>query len=105
MLGTEVIVPDILISLRCWALIVLVPAQALLGHRAQWHGTARLRPNSVMPDDEDITSSSHTSQGEEEVQHGRPIHLFRGGSRVQLKFESGVQLKFESGSGSRTSLP
>jgi hypothetical protein len=48
-------------------------------------------------DDEDITTSSHTSQGEEEVQHGRPIHLFHGGSPVQLKFESG--------SGSRTSLP
>ena len=48
-------------------------------------------------DDEDITTSSHTSQVEEDVQHGHPIHLFRGGSRIQLKFESG--------SGSRTSLP
>ena len=48
-------------------------------------------------DDEDITTSSHTSQGKEEVQHGRPIQLFHGGSPVQLKFESG--------SGSRTSLP
>ena len=48
-------------------------------------------------DDEDIITSLLTSQGEEEVQHGRPIHLFHG--------RSPVQLKFESGSGSRTSLP
>ena len=48
-------------------------------------------------DDEDITSSSHTSQGEEEVQHGRPIHLSYG--------EGPVQLKLEPISGSRTSLP
>ena len=38
--------------------------------------------------DEDITTSLHTSQGEEEVQHGRPIHLFHGGGPVQLKLES-----------------
>ena len=48
-------------------------------------------------DDEDITTSSHTSQGEEEVQHGRPIHLLKGGGPVQLKLESI--------SDSRTSLP
>ena len=47
-------------------------------------------------DDEDITSSSHTSQGEEEVQHGRPIHLSHGGGLVQLKLERI--------SGSKTSL-
>ena len=47
-------------------------------------------------DDEDITTSSHISQGEEEVQHGRPIHLFHG--------EGPVQLKLEPISGSRTSL-
>ena len=47
--------------------------------------------------DEDISTSSHTSQGEEEVQHGRPIHLFHGGGLVQLKLEPI--------SGSRTSLP
>ena len=46
--------------------------------------------------DEDITTSSHTSQGEE-VQHGRPIHRFHGGDPVQLKLEPI--------SGSRTSLP
>ena len=37
-------------------------------------------------DDEDITPS-HTSQGEEEVQYGRPIHLSYGGGPVQLKLE------------------
>ena len=47
--------------------------------------------------DEDITSSSHTSQGEEEDQHGCPIHLSHGGGPVQLKLEHI--------SGSRTSLP
>ena len=47
-------------------------------------------------DDEGITTSSHTSQGEEEVQHGRPIHLSHGGRLVQLKLEPI--------SGSRTSL-
>ena len=47
--------------------------------------------------DEDITTSSHTSQVEEEVQHGRPIHLFHGGGLVQLKLEPI--------SGSRTRLP
>ena len=36
--------------------------------------------------DEDITLS-HTSQGEEEVQHGRPIYLSHGGGPVQLKLE------------------
>ena len=48
-------------------------------------------------DDEGITTSSPTSQGEEEVQHGRPIHLFHGGGPVQLKLEPI--------SGSKTSLP
>ena len=32
--------------------------------------------------DEDITTSLPTSQGEEEVQHGRPIHLSHGGGPV-----------------------
>ena len=50
-----------------------------------------------MDGDEDITYSSHTSQGEEEDQHGRPIHLSHGGGPVQLKLEPI--------SGSRTSLP
>ena len=36
--------------------------------------------------DEDITPS-HTSQGEEEVQHGHSIHLSHGGDSVQLKLE------------------
>ena len=44
-------------------------------------------------DDEDITTSSHISQGEEEVQHGRPIHLFHGGGPVQT--EVGVHLRFQ----------
>jgi hypothetical protein len=42
-------------------------------------------PADVM-DDENITPSC-TRQGEEEVQHGRPIHLPHGGGLVQLKFE------------------
>ena len=46
-------------------------------------------------DDEDITPP-HTIQGEEEVQHGRPIHLSHGGGLVQLKLERI--------SGSKTSL-
>jgi hypothetical protein len=37
-------------------------------------------------DDENITPSC-TRQGEEEVQHGRPIHLSHGGGPVQLKFK------------------
>ena len=63
----------------------------------QAQSTPRMAFGQEGEDDEDITTSSHTSQVEEEVQHGRPIHLFRGGSQVQLKFESS--------SGSRTSLP
>ena len=53
----------------------------------------RLLPNDVVllrnigeGHDEDITPS-HTSQGEEEVQHGHPIHLSHGGGPVQLKLE------------------
>ena len=53
----------------------------------------RLLPNDVIllmnigeGHDEDITPS-HTSQGEEEVQHGRTIHLSHGGGPVQLKLE------------------
>ena len=45
--------------------------------------------------DEDITTSSHTSQGEEEVQHGRPIHLFHGGSPVRLKFDTPRKMKVD----------
>ena len=58
----------------------------------------QLRTTSIQEreDDEDITPS-HTSQGEEEVQHGCPIHLSHGGGPVQLKLESI--------SGSRTSPP
>jgi hypothetical protein len=37
-------------------------------------------------DDENNTPSC-THQGEEEVQHGRPIHLPHGGGLVQLKFK------------------
>ena len=62
----------------------------------------RLLPNDVIllrnigeGHDEDITPS-HKCQGEEEVQHGRPIHLSHGGGPVQLKLELI--------SGSRTSL-
>ena len=58
---------------------------------------SRMTSIQEIEDDEDITTSSHTSQGEEEVQHGRPIHLFHGGGPVQLKLEPI--------SGSRTSLP
>ena len=54
----------------------------------------RLLPNDVIllrnigeGYDEDITPS-HTSQGEEEVHHGRPIHLSHGGGPIHVKFES-----------------
>ena len=59
----------------------------------------RLRTTSIQEreDDEDVTTSPHTRQGEEEVQHRRPIHLSHGGGPVQLKLEPI--------SGSRTSLP
>ena len=62
----------------------------------------RLLPNDIIlhrnigeGHDEDITPS-HTSQGEDEVHNGHPIHLSHGGGPVQLKLEPI--------SGSRTSL-
>ena len=47
----------------------------------------RLREYILATDDEDITTLLHTSEGEEEVQHGHPIHLSHGGGPVQLKLE------------------
>ena len=58
------------------------------------HSTLAIEASVIS--DEDITTSSHTSQGEEEVQHRCPIHLSHGGGPVQLKLEPI--------SGSRTSL-
>ena len=76
---------------------VLSEPSLLLSNRGDDLLQSRTTSIQETEDDEDITTSLHTSQGEEEVQHGRSIHLFHGGSPVQLKFESG--------SGSRTSLP
>ena len=67
--------------IRVWG----VPTAARLLARARLPAAAWLVLTPPRSDED--TTPSHTTQGEEEVQHGSPIHLSHGGGPVQLKLE------------------